>query len=513
LIDSELTGGLLGRLDQSFDGNRLAYIASTGRVWALDLKAGAFDVVAVDDLGRLTGTGNGVAMSGDGRSVFFTTNWLPTDVPGFGTNPFTNVFLTELPETMPVPTYVAMTPQRLVDTRPGTRTADGQAQGGGPLGALGSFGLRVAGRVGVPYTASAVVLNITVTEAASAGYLAIFPCIYYSNAGYLPDFSNVNFQRGVTRANSVLISINLDFPELCILTSANAHVIADISGYFPLGAELFPTDPFRIVDTRQGGSTFDGNYQGTGELRPGEKVRFKIPFALTGEAAVLNLTSTRSRGSGFITAWPCDQDTPPNASHLNFEAGQDVANLAIVAVNDQGEVCFQASAPTELLLDVSGYMFADSGYVPTSPKRLLDTRAAGLTIDGQFSGGGVRSAGSRLELAVAGRGGVPRTARSVVLNVTATGTTGPGFLTVWPCDSASAPNASNVNFLRSQTVPNLVVASISSRGSICLQTSESGAHLIADVNGWFDTSSLAQRSNHVGFNPVAALQDPAARSL
>ena len=62
-----------------------------------------------------------------------------------------------------------------------------------------------------------------------------------------------------------------------------------------------------------------------------------------------------------------------------------------------------------------------SALVPLAPARLLDTRtvAFATTVDGAFLGAGIQHAGSVLELTVAGRGGVPVNADSVVLNVTA----------------------------------------------------------------------------------------------
>jgi len=69
------------------------------------------------------------------------------------------------------------------------------------------------------------------------------------------------------------------------------------------------------------------------------------------------------------------------------------------------------------------------------------------------------------------------------LNVTATATAESGFVTVFPCGSA-LPDASNLNFSRAQTIPNLVIAKIGTAGKVCLYTS-AGTDLIADANGYF----------------------------
>jgi hypothetical protein len=85
-----------------------------------------------------------------------------------------------------------------------------------------------------------------------------------------------------------------------------------------------------------------------------------------------------------------------------------------------------------------------------------------------------------------GAGGVPASGVSgVVLNVTAVASAA-GFLTVYPEDAASVPNASNVNFTSGQVVPNLVAVKTSATGKVkILNTSPGSTHVIADVAGYF----------------------------
>ena len=81
-----------------------------------------------------------------------------------------------------------------------------------------------------------------------------------------------------------------------------------------------------------------------------------------------------------------------------------------------------------------------------------------------------------------GRAGVPVGADAVVLNVTATGTEGAGYLTVWPCGTVQ-PNASSLNFAAGATVANAVVAKVGDGGNVCIYTS-APTQLIADTNGY-----------------------------
>lgn len=121
-----------------------------------------------------------------------------------------------------------------------------------------------------------------------------------------------------------------------------------------------------------------------------------------------------------------------------------------------------------------------------TPARLLDTRSPFVTVDGEFGGLGRIAPGGSIDLVVAGRGGVPPAgADAVALNVTAVDPLGPGFVTVFPAADAR-PNASNLNYVARQTVPNMVIAAIGAGGAVTLFSSHH-AHLVVDVLGWFPT--------------------------
>ena len=87
-----------------------------------------------------------------------------------------------------------------------------------------------------------------------------------------------------------------------------------------------------------------------------------------------------------------------------------------------------------------------------------------------------------------GNFGIPTTGvSSVVLNVTATGASAPGYITVWPCDQPK-PYTSNLNYLPYQDIPNAVIATVDSQGLVCFASS-SPVFLIADISGWFAQGS------------------------
>ncbi len=77
----------------------------------------------------------------------------------------------------------------------------------------------------------------------------------------------------------------------------------------------------------------------------------------------------------------------------------------------------------------------------------------------------------------------------MALNVTVTQsenpTIGGGYVTVYPCDQPR-PDASNLDFVMDQTVPNSVIAPESANGDVCFYVYGT-THLLADVPGYFPT--------------------------
>src|SRR5262249_26211770 len=100
-----------------------------------------------------------------------------------------------------------------------------------------------------------------------------------------------------------------------------------------------------------------------------------------------------------------------------------------------------------------------AAFVPLTPTRILDTRA-GL-------GGQTLGDNSSIDVQVAGVGGVPASgAVAVALNLTATDSTQPGFVTAWPT-GGGRPVVSNLNVEQAgQTIPNFAVVRLGVNGSV-----------------------------------------------
>jgi hypothetical protein len=113
-------------------------------------------------------------------------------------------------------------------------------------------------------------------------------------------------------------------------------------------------------------------------------------------------------------------------------------------------------------------------YVSLSPVRLLDTRADGETL----------GANASLNLQVVGIAEVPATATAVAINVTATDTTAPSFLTVYPTGEV-LPLSSNLNWGPGDTVANLAIVPVGTGGEVTLYNSNGDVDVVVDLQGYF----------------------------
>jgi hypothetical protein len=114
-----------------------------------------------------------------------------------------------------------LTPCRLVDTR-GT---DAPALVGG-----GSRIFVLTGKCGLPATAKAVSINVTVTGATAPGDLRLLPA-----GATLPLVSAINYSPGQTRANSALVALGAGgglAVQCDQAAGSSTHVILDVNGYF-----------------------------------------------------------------------------------------------------------------------------------------------------------------------------------------------------------------------------------------------------------------------------------------
>ncbi len=378
---------------------------------------------------------------------------------------------------------VPLAPARLLDTRPGQSTIDGSQLGAGQSAAGSTLVLQVGGRGGVTSDAAAGGLKVTADGGQGPGYITVYPCDIDR-----PVASSVNFVANSPVPNAVITKLSATGTVCLYVNGSAVDLIADVSGFFPASSGYSGLSPARLLDTRSGQSTVDGAQLGAGQRTAGTVLELPVGgrggVPADADAVVLNVTVDAAQGPGYVTVFACDA-AQPVASNVNFADSAPIANAVITKLSSTGTVClFVAGNAAQLVADVNGYFPAGSGYSALIPARLLDTRAGQSTIDGAQLGGGLVAAGSTLELPIAGRGGVPADATSVVLNVTADGGQGAGFVTVFACDTQQ-PVASNLNFVTGTPTANAAITKLSATGTVCLFVAVNAVNLIADVSGYF----------------------------
>jgi hypothetical protein len=247
----------------------------------------------------------------------------------------------------------SINPARVLDSRDGYETVDG-VQAGDGLRARGSITeVQIANRVSVPADATAVVLNVTVTQAEHAGFVTVYPC-----SDPVPTASNINYRTGSTVANLVVSKIGVD-GTVCIFSSAATQLVVDVDGYFPAATAYQPLDPARLLDTRPGFSTIDDQFVGAGIRPAGTITTLKVTgrggVPLGAATVVLNVTVTDATESGFVTVYPCGV-APPLASNLNYSENTTAAVAVVAKVGNDGTVCLLNSGATDVVVDVNGFL-------------------------------------------------------------------------------------------------------------------------------------------------------------
>ncbi len=258
-------------------------------------------------------------------------------------------------------------PLRVLDTRPNQVACDAP---GAPLAADASrtqLARRTCDSITIPANAQAVVGNATVVNAlpgSSDGWITFYP----SDAA-LPPVSNLNYVSGQITPNKFTVGLGGN-GSFNIYSRTSTHFIVDIVGYFSpdatdtngQGLLYYGLDhPIRLLDTRQSVTACDapGAALSADASRTQQASRscdgVTIPAsarAVVGNATVVNVLPGSS--SGWITLYP-DGAALPNASNLNYVAGQITPNSFIVGLGASGAFKIYARTSTHFIVDLSGY--------------------------------------------------------------------------------------------------------------------------------------------------------------
>ena len=368
--------------------------------------------------------------------------------------------------------FVPVTPCRIADTR----------NPAGPFGGPFLHG-QAAGRAfaipssacGIPATAQAYALNMTVVPHGPLGFLTAFPC-----GQPQPLASNLNSIDGRVKAVAAILPAGTN-GAACFFASQDTELVLDINGYFvpdtdPSGMSFYPMAPCRLVDTRLAAGPLGGPSLAGNTSRNFPLLTSPCNIPATARAYSLNYTAVPKGPLGFLTTWPSGS-TQPLVSTLNAITGAVTANAAIVPSGTNGDISVFVTQASDLVIDVNGY-FAPPGPGGLSlhnltPCRVLDTRnpAGSLPFNGAKD----------LNVSAAACG-APASAQSYVVNATVVPPGPLGFLTLWP-QGAAQPLVSTLNAIDSAITSNMAIVP-AANGSISIFGSQP-THLVMDISGYF----------------------------
>ena len=371
--------------------------------------------------------------------------------------------------------FIPITPCRIADTR------ENMGDFGRPVLSAGITRDFVIpnSSCGIPSTARAYSLNVTVVPRGPLGYLTVWPA-----GSPRPQVSTLNSIDGRVKANAAVVAAGAN-GAISLFAADPTEVVLDINGYFVdagsnvAGLAFYPLPACRLFDTRSAG----GSLLAAGATRSFALRNLNCNIPASARAYSLNATVVPAGPLGHITLWPTGQPQP-FVSTLNAPLGSVVANAAIVPAGDSGDISVFVQGNTHLVMDINGY-FALPGqtgaqrFYPVTPCRLLDSREP----DGPSGGPAIAGGTSRAIAVASGNCAIPSTATGYSLNATVVPASVLGFLTMWTTGQ-TLPFVSTLNALDDRIVANAVLVGAGTGGTVSAFAADQ-THLILDTNGYF----------------------------
>lgn len=417
--------------------------------------------------------------------------------------------------------YHALSPARILDTRPATSTNDVAPLGAKPLATTANtFTFNLLGQGGVPASGTdvlAVAASITVVNPTRSGFLGAYA------AGSPSVNSVVNFGASQNVPNLTILRPGTNGQVTISMTGSgagSAHVLVDVFGWWSTsayaatgavddgderGARLItPSAPGRILDTRSGLHIYQDSYREV-QIRGADTIGANpvvdiVPNNANVVGVLINVTSITPTTSTFLSVvpGPVTPGVAPTTSNLNMRAGQTKANLVLVPVGADGEIyVYNSAGNSHLLIDVMGYLLEgvdettrQGRVIPlTAPFRVFNTRDAafggvplgpGQAEDWSFANfaasvtvGGVSVGNQSALLGNLTNASLTRQYPTVGVN---------SYLTVYPSPATSPPNYSNVNTVEGAAVPNMTLVPYGTNYAVRVFNARGYAHYILDVS-------------------------------
>ncbi len=328
---------------------------------------------------------------------------------------------------------------------------------------------------GIPSTAAAYSLNVSVFPNGKLGYLTVWP-----TGQPQPLVATLNSLDGRTKSNAAIVAAGANGAISAYATDPTDLAI-DINGYFvpandTAALPFYPLTPCRLVDTRNptsllGGPSLTANHS---RVFPVRQSACGIPA--DAETYSLNLAAIPKGPVGYLTAWTAGQPQPSEAS-MSAPTGAITANAAMVTAGTDGAVAVVASDDTDLVIDINGYFAPPrTGGLSLSnlaPCRVLDTRlpAGAPPFQGTVN----------VDVAASGCPALA-TAGAYVFNATVVPPAELGFIALWP-QGAAQPVAATLNAMDGAITSNIAIVP-TTNGSVSAFAS-APTQLVLDIFGFF----------------------------
>ena len=379
----------------------------------------------------------------------------------------------QLTQNAPTPalSFVPVMPCRVADTRNAAGPEGGPSLTGGV-----SRDFAIGGSAcGIPATAQAYSLNVTVVPHGELNFLTVWPSHQVQ-----PEVPTMSSPDGRVKGNSIIVPTGANGAVSVYATGAT-DLVLDINGYFTAASDasalsFYPLAPCRVADTRNANGMLGGPYLSSGGTRDFPILSSACNIPASARAYSLNFAAVPRGELGYLTAWPAG-GSMPLAATLSALTGTVTANAAIVRAGPGGDIDVFTSNDTDLVIDIDGYLAppAPGGlslYV-LPPCRVLDTRNPS---------GAPPTGGTQVVSLTAGFCGVPTNLRAAILNATVLPSGPLGYLTLWP-DGEPQPVVATLNALDGATTSNMALVP-TINGSIDAFTTNP-TYLLLDIYGWF----------------------------
>jgi hypothetical protein len=273
------------------------------------------------------------------------------------------------------------------------------------------------------------------------------------------------------------------------------------------GGEYHPLTPARIYDSRVESAVNEANPG----PKPADPTQPTFDIQLLGQggipnepdnvlAAVVNITVAEPTGNGYLNAYGAGAQAG-TASILNFQTNQVVPNLSIVRPGADGKLTIKlfstrTDGTAQVIVDVFGWFSTSANpergarIVPIEPGRLYDSRDTGNQPLGPASSIELPIRGATLQTGVQ----LPSSSDvvGVVLNVTGVNDLASSigtYVSVVPeLTPGVPPGTSNVNLVRGQIKPNMVIVPVGADGKIRIYNNSGSTNIVVDVAGYLQAN-------------------------